>query len=123
MVVGAGGGPAVPRPGRLPTGQLAGLLASLPPVRIRRGDVLLETERLVLRRFTDADLDLLVELDGDPEVMRYITGGRPTSREELRDEVLPAFLRYYRRIPGYGAHPRLRGLLTAAVPDRTVILR
>ena len=80
MVVGAGGGPAVPRPGRLPTGQLAGLLASLPPVRIRRGDVLLGTERLVLRRFTDADLDLLVELDGDPEVMRYITGGRPTSR-------------------------------------------
>src|SRR4029453_8224673 len=65
-------------------------------------DVFLETERLVLRRFTDADLELLVELDGDPEVMRYITGGRPTSREELRDEVLPAFLRYYQRFPGYG---------------------
>ena len=65
-------------------------------------DVFLETERLVLRRFSDADLDLLVELDGDPEVMRYITGGRPTSREELRDEVLPAFLGYYQRFPGYG---------------------
>src|SRR4029453_12755898 len=65
-------------------------------------DVFLETERLVLRRFTDADLELLVELDGDPEVMRYITGGRPTSREELRDEVLPAFLRYYQRFPGDG---------------------
>ena len=34
--------------------------------------------------------------------MRYITGGRPTSREELRDDVLPAFLRYYERFPGYG---------------------
>jgi RimJ/RimL family protein N-acetyltransferase len=33
-------------------------------------DVFLETERLVLRRFTDADLDRLAELDGDPEVMR-----------------------------------------------------
>ena len=65
-------------------------------------DVFLETERLVLRRFTGADLDLLVELDGDPEVMRYVTGGRPTSREELRDDVLPAFLRYYERFPGYG---------------------
>ena len=65
-------------------------------------EVFLETERLVLRRFTDADLDLLVELDGDPEVMRYITGGRPTSREEIRDETLPAFLRYYQRFPGYG---------------------
>jgi hypothetical protein len=113
----------VPRPGRLPTGQLAGLLAWLPPVRIRRGTSCWRPSAWVLRRFTDADLDLLVELDGDPEVMRSITGGRPTSREELRDEVLPAFLRYYRRIPGYGAHPRLRGLLTAAVPDRTVILR
>jgi len=33
-------------------------------------DISLETERLVLRRFTGADLDLLVDLDGDPEVMR-----------------------------------------------------
>jgi RimJ/RimL family protein N-acetyltransferase len=65
-------------------------------------EVFLETERLVLRRFTDADLDLLVDLDGDPEVMRYITGGRPTSREELRDQVLPAFLGYYQRFCGYG---------------------
>ena len=65
-------------------------------------DALLETERLVLRRFTDADVDLLVDLDGDPEVMRYITGGRPTPREEIRDEVLPAWLRWYERFPGYG---------------------
>ena len=57
-------------------------------------DVFLETERLVLRRFTEADVDLLAGLDSDPDVMRYITGGRPTSREEIRDDVLPAFLRY-----------------------------
>jgi RimJ/RimL family protein N-acetyltransferase len=63
-------------------------------------DVLVETERLVLRRFTDADLDLLVELDGDPEVMRYSTGGRPTWREELRDEVLPAFPALLPAVPG-----------------------
>ena len=30
--------------------------------------VFLETERLVLRRFTENDVDGLVELDGDPEV-------------------------------------------------------
>ena len=65
-------------------------------------DAFLETDRLVLRRFTDADVDLLVDLDGDPEVMRYITGGRPTPRQEIRDEVLPAFLGYYERFPGYG---------------------
>jgi RimJ/RimL family protein N-acetyltransferase len=65
-------------------------------------DVLLETDRLVLRQFTAADLDNLVELDSDPDVMRYITGGRPTPREQVRDEVLPAFLAYYERFAGYG---------------------
>ena len=56
----------------------------------------------MLRRFTEADLDLLVELDSDPEVMRFITGGRATPREEVESEVLPTFLSYYRRFDGYG---------------------
>lgn len=64
--------------------------------------VFLETDRLVLRRFTEDDVDLLVELDADPEVMRYINGGEPTSRAEVVDEVLPALLGYYKRYPGYG---------------------
>lgn len=59
--------------------------------------VLLETERLVLREFVAADLDHLVELDADPEVMHFITGGRPTPRREIQDEVLPAWLGYYER--------------------------
>ena len=64
--------------------------------------VFLETERLVLRRFTAADVDHLVDLDGDPDVMHFITGGRPTSRAEIEDDVLPAFLGYYERFAGYG---------------------
>jgi RimJ/RimL family protein N-acetyltransferase len=64
--------------------------------------VFLETERLLLRQFDLRDADLLVELDGDPRVMRYITGGTPTSRDEVEGEVLPAFLGYYRRYAGYG---------------------
>ncbi len=64
--------------------------------------VYLETERLLLRRFTRDDEDDLVALDGDAEVMRYITGGAPTPREEIRDDVLPAFLAYYDRPDGYG---------------------
>lgn len=59
------------------------------------GEVFLETERLVLRRFTPEDVDNLVELDADPGVMRYITGGAPTPREEVENDVLPAFLAYY----------------------------
>jgi RimJ/RimL family protein N-acetyltransferase len=64
--------------------------------------VFLETERLALRRFTPDDIDLLVELDGDPEVMRYLTGGVPTSRERLEGEVLPAWLEQYRTYQGFG---------------------
>jgi RimJ/RimL family protein N-acetyltransferase len=62
----------------------------------------LETERLTLRRFTPDDVDLLVDLDSDPEVMFWITGGRTTSREEIETDVLPAFLSYYERYEGYG---------------------
>lgn len=64
--------------------------------------VFLETERLTLRRFTAADVDDLYDLDGDPEVMRFITGGRPTPREEIEDDILPAFLGYYERFAGFG---------------------
>ena len=42
--------------------------------------IFLETERLVLRRFTADDVENLVELDSDPDVMHYITSGRPPVR-------------------------------------------
>ena len=64
--------------------------------------VFLETDRLVLRQFTMADADNLVNLDADPDVMRFVTGGIPTSREEIENEFLPAFLGYYQRYEGYG---------------------
>lgn len=65
-------------------------------------DVLLETERLTLRRFTAADVDALVELNSDPEVMRFINGGTPTPRDAVQSEILPRFLGYYERFAGYG---------------------
>ena len=34
----------------------------------------LETERLILRPLTAADVDCLMEMDSDPDVMRYIPG-------------------------------------------------
>jgi RimJ/RimL family protein N-acetyltransferase len=64
--------------------------------------VFCETQRLVLRRFTMADVDNLVSLDADPEVMHFVTGGIPTTREEIEQEVLPAFLGYYKQFDGYG---------------------
>ncbi len=62
----------------------------------------LETERLILRRFTPDDVDLVAALDADPAVMRYINGGRPTPRDEIRDDYLPWWLAYYERGDRYG---------------------
>jgi RimJ/RimL family protein N-acetyltransferase len=64
--------------------------------------IFLETERLELRRFTDEDIENLVELDSDPEVMHFINGGRPTPRDEIENEFLPAILGHYERYAGYG---------------------
>jgi RimJ/RimL family protein N-acetyltransferase len=64
--------------------------------------VFAETPRLVLRRFTLADVDNLVSLDADPDVMRFVTGGIPTTRDEIESEILPAFLGYYEQYEGYG---------------------
>ena len=64
--------------------------------------VYLETARVVLRRFTAADVDHLVDLDSDPEVMRFLTGGTPTPRAVIEHEILPAYLGYYTRGDRYG---------------------
>ncbi len=64
-------------------------------------NVLLETDRVVLRQFTPDDLDLLVELDNDPDVMRYINNGQPVERAEV-DDVLQHWLGYYERFDAYG---------------------
>jgi len=64
--------------------------------------VLLETQRLVLRRFVEDDADNLFELDSDPEVMRFLSGGTPTPRDVIQTDILPRFLRYDDRFPGFG---------------------
>jgi len=65
-------------------------------------DVYLETERLTLRRLTEADADNLFDLDADPEVMRHLTGGIPHTRDEIVRKVLPHYLSYYARYTDYG---------------------
>lgn len=61
----------------------------------------LESERLVLRQFTAQDADLLIELDSDPAVMRFLTGGEPSLPDEVvRDEVIPSLLAAYERWDG-----------------------
>jgi len=72
-------------------------------------EIFLETQRLVLRRLTGADVDHLVELDSDPGVMRFLTG-QPTPREVIENETLPAMLSHEdRRFGSWAAHERAGG--------------
>jgi RimJ/RimL family protein N-acetyltransferase len=63
-------------------------------------DTYLETERLILRRFNADDAELLIELDSDPAVMRYLTGGAPTPPEVVRERHLPNIVANYEKWHG-----------------------
>jgi RimJ/RimL family protein N-acetyltransferase len=64
--------------------------------------ITLETPRLILRQFTEDDVDNLFDLNSDPEVMRYLTGGGPTPRDEIRDQIIPFHLAVYDRLDRLG---------------------
>ena len=59
------------------------------------------TEHLALRRFTTTDAANLLSLDGDPLVMRFLTG-TTRSLAQIRDEVLPGLSGCHLRFPGFG---------------------
>ena len=73
-------------------------------------NVFLRTDRLVLRRFTESDVDNLVELDSDPKVMRFLTG-KPTPRAEVENRLLPMILGFYASGPAgiWAAEDRATG--------------
>ncbi|CAN5229926.1 GNAT family N-acetyltransferase [soil metagenome] len=61
----------------------------------------LETERLILRRFTLEDTEAMIVLNGDPRVMRYL--GTPVTPERMREEIMPRLLGEYDRFEGLGS--------------------
>ncbi len=65
-------------------------------------NIFLETERLIFRRFTTADGPLLLDLDSDPAVMKYINGGTPTPLSDIESKSLPKILSYYESYDHYG---------------------
>ncbi|GAA1932553.1 GNAT family N-acetyltransferase [Streptomyces durmitorensis] len=75
----------------------------------------LKTDRVVLRAFTEADADQLLALDNDPDVMRFINGGRPTSLEVIQAQTLPRLLHDY---PCFGT----RGYWAAEETDTGLFL-
>lgn len=65
-------------------------------------ETFLETGRLILRRLTEGDAEALYELDGDPEVMRFLTGGKPTPRDVIVTDTLPRMLRSCELLERFG---------------------
>jgi RimJ/RimL family protein N-acetyltransferase len=59
----------------------------------------LETARLRLRQFEEADLDEYARITADPEVMRYV-GGKPLSRDEAWRSL--GYILGHWKIRGYG---------------------
>jgi len=67
----------------------------------------LQTERLQLRQFAEADLDGLASIYADPEVMRHLGDGHAVGRADS-----------WRAIAGMLGHWRLRGYGMYAVEER-----
>jgi RimJ/RimL family protein N-acetyltransferase len=77
--------------------------------------VFLETERLVLRHFTAGDAGHLYDLNDDPDVMWFLTGGEPTPRERIENHIIP-------RVLGFHARSGWQGYWAAEVkPEREFI--
>jgi len=61
---------------------------------LERGTDRIESQRLILRRITESDLDFLARLHADPAVALYIGPGRPRSFEESRAWLLSTLETY-----------------------------
>ena len=68
----------------------------------------IETPRLLLRPFAEADLDALARLNADPEVCRYIGTGKTLDRAES-----------WRQIAVIIGHMQLRGYSMLAIEERS----
>ena len=67
----------------------------------------LQTERLLLRGFREDDFDAYAEICSDPDVMRYLVGGKPLSRVEA-----------WRQMALFMGHWALRGFGIWAVEEK-----
>jgi RimJ/RimL family protein N-acetyltransferase len=67
--------------------------------------VCLETERLLLREFTEDDAPHLFALDGDPEVLRFIGAPQLPDVDAYRQRIRERFLPYYANGRGWGLWP------------------
>lgn len=55
--------------------------------------ICLESPRIILKNFVETDFEYLVELDSDPEVMKYLSDGKPTSTTEAKEIIITVMKR------------------------------
>lgn len=60
------------------------------------------TSRLAFRLMGSDDAPLLFELDQDPEVMRYLNDGRPSTREDIEQRFVPRMMDFTDPAAGFG---------------------
>ena len=63
---------------------------------------MIKTERIYFQRFTDVETDLLFQLDGDADVMKYITLGIPRTMDEVIEKSMPRILKSYQYKSDFG---------------------
>jgi len=61
-----------------------------------------ESDRLTFRLMSEKDVELLFELDQDPEVMRYIRNGQISSRRQIEEVFIPRMKSYTNPENGWG---------------------
>jgi RimJ/RimL family protein N-acetyltransferase len=63
---------------------------------------IISSARLSYKLMTKEDGELLFQLDQDPEVMRFITGGNPSSMEQINNILVPRMESYSNEQKGWG---------------------
>ena len=63
---------------------------------------MIKTKRIYLRSFTIDEVDLLFQLDGDADVMKYITLGIPRTMDEVIEKSMPRILKSYQDKTDFG---------------------
>ncbi len=63
------------------------------------------TKRLTFGKFSENDADLLFQLNGDSNVMKYITLGKPMTLEKVKTKSIPRIMKSYTYGNDFGIFP------------------
>ena len=65
----------------------------------------ISTKRIQLRKFRKEQVDLLFQLNSDPEVMKYITPGKVMTFDEVKSRSMPRIMKSYSHGEEFGIFP------------------